>query len=77
MEQGNTSDVNTIPSTDHSETEHDGFVDKVSFELWRFIQAHVDRFSIYPKSRWIFALCLLGIYAYRAYINNGMTLNTI
>eukprot|EP00826_Nyctotherus_ovalis_P066740 TRINITY_DN9897_c0_g7_i2.p1 TRINITY_DN9897_c0_g7~~TRINITY_DN9897_c0_g7_i2.p1 ORF type:complete len:134 (+),score=22.66 TRINITY_DN9897_c0_g7_i2:69-470(+) len=59
-------------AVDNSEAEPEGFVEKVSFKLWQFVQVYVDRFSIYPKLRWLFAVLLLGVYAYRAYVNNGM-----
>ena len=69
MEQVNISDSN---QTTKDEAQSEGSIDKVSFRLWVLIQSYIDRLSIYSKFRWLLAGILMGIYIYRAYINNGI-----
>lgn len=57
------------------EEEPEGFVERIYFAAWQNVQRIVDRYAIYPKSRWLVTGLLFLIYVYRAYINQGRELH--
>ena len=59
----------TPPSPDE---EPEGVIDQFTFRIWQIVHAYVDRYAIYPRTRWIVAGLVFLVYVYRAYINQGM-----
>ncbi len=53
------------------EEEQGGVIERIYFSMWQNVQTMVDRYAIYPRSRWLTTGLLFVVYVYRAYINQG------